>query len=98
MTFDVTQIVVAAFALLGAIITAVVVPFIKSKTTAAQQDLIAYWVSVAVGAAEMLFVGGGRGEEKLNYVIEQLAGKGFKVDEGTLRVLIEAAVLELKRV
>jgi len=97
MTFDLTQIIVALFALLSAIITAVVVPLIRSKTTAAQQDLIAYWVSVAVSAAEMLFTGGGRGEEKLNYVIEQLADKGLNVDEQTLRALIEAAVLELKK-
>ena len=35
--FDITVIIEAVFALLAAIITAIVIPYIKSKTTASQQ-------------------------------------------------------------
>lgn len=50
-------------------------------------------VKLAVQAAEQIF-GPGKGEEKFNYVISSLAGI-IKVDEATLKNMIEAAVLEL---
>ena len=36
--FDITTIIEAAFALIAVVITAIVIPFIKSKTTVAQQQ------------------------------------------------------------
>jgi len=97
MIFDITPIIGAILALLGAVITYILVPWIKSKTTTEQQAMINYWVTVAVQAAEMLHKeGSGRGEEKREYVIAFLKEKGFTVDETELRVMIEAAVLELK--
>jgi hypothetical protein len=64
MTYDITPIVQAVFALVAAIITAIVIPWIKFKTTSEQQDEIKQWVKIAVAAAEQIFVGQGRGEEK----------------------------------
>lgn len=78
-----------------AIITAFVIPWIRSKTTAAQFEKIKMWVTVAVEAAEQLYTGSGRGAEKKAYVVEFLNSKGFKIDAETLDKLIEAAVFNL---
>ena len=95
MTIDLTSIANAVIALIAAIITAFVIPWIKSRMTAAQFEKIKMWVTVAVEAAEQLYTGSGRGAEKKAYVVEFLNGKGFKIDAATLDNLIEAAVFDL---
>lgn len=97
MTFDVTSVVEAVLALVGAIITCVLVPYIKSKTTAEQQKEINAWVKIAVSAAEQIYKGQGRGEEKKAYVLEWLRERGVTVDEARLDAMIEAAVYELSQ-
>ena len=93
--FDITPIIEAVAALIGVIITCVLIPYIKSKTTTEQQKEINAWVKIAVSAAEQLFTGSGRGEEKKAYVIAWLKERGITVDEAELDALIEAAVYEL---
>ena len=95
MTIDLTSIANAVIALIAAIITAFVIPWIRSKTTATQFEKIKMWVTVAVEAAEQLYTGSGRGAEKKAYVVEFLNNKGFKIDAETLDNLIEAAVFDL---
>ena len=95
MTIDLTSIANAVIALIAAIITAFVIPWIRSKTTAAQFEKIKMWVTVAVEAAEQLYTGSGRGAEKKAYVVEFLNSKGFKIDAERLDKLIEAAVFNL---
>ena len=95
--YDITPIIEAVAALIGVIVTCVLIPFIKSKTTASQQAEINAWVKIAVSAAEQIFNGGGRGEEKKAYVIAWLKEHGVKVDETELDALIEAAVYELNQ-
>lgn len=92
---DITTIIEAAAALVAAVITAVVIPYIKSRTTAQQQAEINAWVKIAVTAAEQIYRGSGRGEEKKEYVINWLREHGITVDEAKLDALIEAAVYEL---
>ena len=75
MTIDLTSIANAVIALIAAIITAFVIPWIRSKTTAAQFEKIKMWVTVAVEAAEQLYTGSGRGAEKKAYVVEFLNSK-----------------------
>ena len=95
MTFDITPIVEAVAAVLCAVVTCVLVPYIKSKTTTEQQKEINAWVKIAVAAAEQIYTGSGRGEEKKQYVIDFLKQKGFKVDEESVSNAIEAAVKQL---
>ena len=95
--YDITPIIEAVAALIGVIVTCVLIPFIKSKTTASQQAEINAWVKIAVSAAEQIFKGSGRGEEKKAYVIAWLKEHGVKVDETELDALIEAAVYELNQ-
>ena len=92
---DITTIIEAAAALVAAVITAVVIPYIKSRTTAQQQAEINAWVKIAVTAAEQIYRGSGRGEEKKAYVLNWLAEHGITLDEERIDALIEAAVYEL---
>ena len=96
MEFNITPIIEAALLLLAAIFTTVVIPYIKSKTTAQQQTEINAWVKIAVSAAEQIYNGSGRGAEKKAYVLEWLKQRGITVDEAKLDAMIESAVYELK--
>lgn len=93
--FDITPIVEALFALIATVISVILIPYIRSKTTEKQQQTINGWIRIAVAAAEQIFNGEGRGEEKKQYVLGFLSDKGFKLDENSLDAMIEAAVLEL---
>lgn len=94
--FDITLIIEAVFALIAVIVTAIVIPYIRSRTTEAQQMEINGWIAIAVAAAEQLYKGEGRGTEKKAYVINWLSTRNIKVDHEKLDALIEAAVFELK--
>lgn len=95
--FDITNIIEIIGALIAAIITGILIPYIRSKTTAEQQQTINAWVQIAVTAAEQIFSGSGRGAEKKEYVIKFLAEKGFKIDEASIDVMIESAVEALNK-
>ena len=96
LTFDITPVRVAVAALLAALITAIVIPYIKTKTTTDQQRQINTWVQIAVSAAEQIYNGPGRGEDKKKYVVEWLRQHGVTVDADKLDAMIEAAVYDLK--
>ena len=89
MNIDLTPIFQAVIALLAALVTYKLVPWIKSRTTESQQALLSATVKTLVYAAEQLY-GAGKGEEKLDYVIAGLEKRGFTAD----RDAIEAAVAE----
>ena len=97
MTVDLTQIAVAIITLAISLVSAFLIPYIKSKVTAEQFSTIKLWVQVAVQAAETLYAGSGRGEEKKKYVVDFLKSKGFTLNLEEIENLIEAAVLELKQ-
>ncbi len=92
---DITPIVNAVIALLAAGVSVFLIPWIKSKTTDAQRKELLEWVKIGVAAAEQLYEGQGRGEEKKKYVLEFLASMGFTVDEEAVNAAIEAAVNQL---
>lgn len=95
MTIDVTTIVNAVIALIAAIISAFVIPWIKSKTTAQQREDLVAWIKIAVAAAEQIYQGTKRGEEKKQYVLDFLTKNGFSVNEDSVNAAIEAAVKQL---
>ena len=94
---DLTPIITTVLTLIFSLITAFLIPYIKTKVSAEQFATIKLWVQVAVQAAEMLYVGSGRGEEKKKYVIEFLNSKGFTLNAEEIENLIESAVSELKQ-
>lgn len=98
MTIDITAIINAAIALIAAVVTAFVVPWIKSKTTAQQREDLIAWVKIAVAAAEQIYKGDKRGAEKKQYVLDFLEDNGFSVDNDSVNAAIEAAVKQLNSV
>ena len=95
MMFDITPIVEAILALVAVVITSIIIPYIKKKTSVEQQKEIVSWVKIAVMAAEQIYVGTGRGPEKKLYVVEWLADRNITVDTNQIDVLIESAVYEM---
>lgn len=92
---DLTQVVVAVLTLVISLVSAFLVPLIKSKVSAEQLETIKLWVNVAVEAAEQMYIGSGRGKEKKEYVVSFLNSKGFTLNTDEIDALIEGAVLEL---
>lgn len=96
MTYDLTPVFQALLALAASLVSALLLPYIRSRTSAAQQQELWGWVRIAVSAAEQLYNGSGRGEEKKAYVLDWLQKRGFRLDAETLDALVEAAVRQLK--
>ncbi len=95
MNIDLTPVLQAIIALLAALVTYKLIPWIKAKTTEKQQENLQAAVHVAVYAAEQIF-GAGHGEEKLDYALEKLNEAGFNVEKDLVREAIETAVYGLK--
>lgn len=94
-TIDITPIINAAIALIGAGVSVFLIPWLKSQTTEAQRKELTAWVKIGVAAAEQIYVGQGRGDEKKQYVLEFLKSKGFDLNEESVNNAIEAAVKQL---
>ena len=92
---DLTPIVQAVIALLAALITYKLIPWIRSKTTETQQNNLTVAARIAVCAAEQLY-GAGRGKEKLDYAIAALERAGYHLDDTLAREAIEKAVREIE--
>lgn len=97
MTFDITPIIEAVVAVVCTAVTCILIPYIKSRTSAQQQAEINAWVKIAVSAAEQIYTGSGRGEEKKAYAVKWLRDHGITVDTEKLDAMIEAAVYELSQ-
>lgn len=93
---NITSIVQAVITLIVAIVATVVVPYIKSKTSAQKQEDLAALVEIAVQAAEQIYTGPGRGAEKKTYVLEWLKNRNIDISSSEVDAMIEAAVYALK--
>lgn len=91
---DYTQIITAVIALLSALVTAFVIPWIKERIGAERLAKWQQYVEIAVRAAEQLY-SAEQGEAKKAYVVQYLAGKGIRFDTETVDRMIEATVLTL---
>lgn len=92
--FDITPIIEGLLLLAATIVTYVLIPYIKTKTSQKQQEELKEWVKIAVQAAEQIFTGPGRGAEKKKYVLDWLSQNGIKVETKKLDALIEATVYD----
>jgi len=91
---DLTPIFQAVIALLAALVTYKLIPWIKTKTDKNQQDNLAAAAKIAVYAAEQLY-GANNGEKKLEYARQALLAAGYDVNTEVLRAAIESAVYNL---
>lgn len=87
---DLTPLLEVLIALLASVITLKVLPLIKSKLTAQQQEMLKGTIRTLVYAAEQVY-GSGYGEDKMHYVAERLRERGFELDIPA----VEAAVREM---
>lgn len=95
MNVDITIIINAVIALIAAVVSTFLIPWIRSKTTSQQREDLIAWVKIAVAAAEQIYKGSGRGEDKKKYVLDFLAQSGFTVDTDSVNAAVEAAVKQL---
>lgn len=86
---NLTPIFEAIIALVAALVTYKLIPWIKAHTTAEQQVVISAVVKTLVFAAEQVY-GAGNGSAKLDYVAKGLEERGYAVD----RAVIEATIKE----
>ena len=91
---DYTQIISAVIALISALVSAFLIPWLKTKIDANKLQTIKTYVEIGVKAAEQLYAATD-GEEKKAYVVNFLAEHGIRFDVSTIDQLIEAAVLQL---
>lgn len=90
LTFLILKIVLSVVA---ALITAYLIPYIKSQTKTKQQEELLAMVDVAVKAAEQSIKNGQTKKlEATEFVTKWLNERGIKITEDQLDKLIEAAV------
>jgi LL-H family phage holin len=96
-----TPIINAVIALVGAVITVVLIPYIKTKISSEKLKRIATVIEYAVKAAEQLYKDAGMGELKKAHVLSYLVEKGYIKDIASISTeidnLIERSVYELKK-
>lgn len=85
---DLTKIVEAIIGLAVALVTTFLIPWLKARLTADQQERLESLLEIAVESAEQIYTGPGRGKEKLLAAQDYLNRKGYDVDVEQ----IEAAV------
>ena len=94
-TVDLTPLLQALLALLAALVTSKLIPWINSRTTERQQANLTALANTFVYAAEQVF-GANKGAEKLAYVRAGLQAKGYDVDDKAVLAAIEAAVKQMQ--
>lgn len=92
---QIVQIVLALLTLTGTIVSAFLVPYIKSKTTLQQRENMYAIIVFGVQAAEQIY-GQDVGIKKYDYVVKYIKNKGINIDEKDLKIMIESAVKELR--
>ena len=92
---DITAIINGIIALIFALVSAFVIPWLKNKLSDHNYQMLVNMVRVGVQAAEMIY-GAGKGAEKKKYVLDLLASGGFAVDIDSVDAMIEAEVLKLQ--
>ena len=97
MTIDMTQVIVALIGLAGVVLSTVIIPLVRAKTTKQNWDNAMFWVKLAVQSAEQIYNGTNMGEKKKEFVQKFLEEHNINLDEKQLDVAIEAAVQEIKK-
>ena len=94
MNFEVTDIIECIIALISALVSAFLIPYLKTQLSENRQAKLVFWVRTAVKAAEQLF-GSKTGQQKKEYVVAFLLSKGIVVDVDEVTALIESEVYKM---
>lgn len=102
MNQQIFNIVLLVIPVIGAVITGILIPYVKTKISVTQMDEIIKWVTKAVQAAEVLFDVPKSGEEKREYVInfidKMFNSKKEVITKDQIRILLEAAWKQMNNV
>lgn len=93
---DLTPILETIIALIAALVTYKLIPWLKARTTESQQAILMATVRTLVYAAEQLY-GAGKGKEKFTYVRQKLQEKGFDVDVDAIEAAVEEITIEIAK-
>ncbi len=91
------KILLAILSIASALITGLLIPYLKSKIDQTQRAKTLDMIAIAVKAAEQIYTRHNEGKSKKAFVLEWLRSKGIKLSENELNVFIEAAVRELNQ-
>ncbi len=98
ITFNILKII---FSICIALVTAYLIPYIKSMSEDARYKNLVDMVGVAVRAAEQTFKESGQGaakkEEVMTFVSDWMTAHGIQISSYQLDQLIEAAVYAMKQ-
>ncbi len=94
MNFDLTVIAECVITLLGAVVSAFLIPYIKANLSDSKRSQLIFWIKTAVKAAEQLY-GSKTGQQKKEYVVSFLLSKGLVFDIDEVTALIESEVYRL---
>lgn len=96
MNIDYTAVILAIISVIGAILTKVLVPYLRSKIDEQKLSEIKFWVDIAVIAVEKAFeTEPGMGEVKKYQVMDFIKKLNLPVTDEQLGILIDAVVEEL---
>lgn len=91
-------IAMAIISIAGALVSAYVIPWIKTNVSAKDLETITFWVRFAVRCADQLFTPE-QWEQKKEYVMQYIIDKcnelGLKLSEVDINTLIEAMVNQI---
>lgn len=91
-------IAMAIISIAGALVSAYVIPWIKTNVSAKDLETITFWVRFAVRCADQLFTPE-QWEQKKEYVMQYIIDKcnelGLKLTEVDINTLIEAMVNQI---
>lgn len=93
---DLTPILETIIALIAALVTYKLIPWLKARTTESQQAILMATVRTLVYAAEQLY-GAGKGKEKFTYVRQKLQEKGFDVDVDAIEAAVKEITIEIAK-
>lgn len=88
-------IAMAIISIAGALVSAYVIPWIKTNVSAKDLETITFWVRFAVRCADQLFTPEQWEQKKqyvMQYIIDKVASLGIKLTEEDINILIESAV------
>ena len=95
MTIDLTQVILAVITLISGLLTSFLIPYLKQRLSAVQQDRLAALIRVGVFAAQQLYEVG-EGTKKKAYVIQLLEQQGYAINSAEIDARIEAELMNLK--
>lgn len=93
---DLTPVINAFIALVAALISAFVIPWLKRKTSQHDIEEMMKWIEIAVSAAQQLYYQL-NGSERKEYVQQFLLSKGYDISSKEVDAAIESAVLKLHK-